>query len=84
MQGPGLSDDVALESELIGAALRYVAIADWFETRPCSRVERARDHAAMDVFNRVEAELRRAGGRMLRRQGHREVVLEQVLRGAAR
>lgn len=79
MQESGLSNCVTLESELIGAALRYVAVADWFEGRPCSRAERARDHAAMDAFNRIEAELRRVGGRLLRELGHRELVLERTL-----
>ena len=33
----------------------------------------------MDAFNRVEAELRKAGARLLRRLGHRDVVLQQAL-----
>jgi len=33
---------------------------------------------AMDVFNRVEAELRSAGARALRRGGHRELILQAV------
>ncbi len=74
------TNDGTLEAELIGAALRYVAVADWFESRPITRAEKARDREAMDAFNRVEAELRRAGARLLRRLGHRVVVLEQALR----
>ena len=72
-------DDNTLEAELIGAALRYVAVADWFESRPITRAEKARDREAMDAFNRVEAELRKAGARLLRRLGHRDVVLQQAL-----
>ena len=33
----------------------------------------------MDAFNRVEAELRKAGARLLRRLGHRHLVLQQAL-----
>jgi len=68
-----------LEAEVIGAALRYVAVADWFESRPITRAEHARDRQAMDAFNRVEAELRKAGRRWLRRLGHRDLVLEQAI-----
>ena len=70
-----------LEAELIGAALRYAAVADWFETRPFARHRRDGEAEAMNAFNRVEAELRKAGGRLLRWLGHRELVLEQVLNG---
>ena len=72
-------DDKVLEAEVIGAALRYVAVADWFESRPITRREKARDREAMQVFNGVEVELRKAGGRLLRRLGHRQLVLEQVI-----
>lgn len=72
-------DDKVLEAEVIGAALRYVAVADWFESRPIARREHGRDREAMQAFNRVEAELRKAGGRLLRRLGHRQLVLEQVI-----
>lgn len=70
-----------LEAELIGAALRYVAVADWFESRPITRRERARDGEAMHAFNRVEADLRKAGRGLLRRLGHRQLVLERALDG---
>ena len=72
-------DDRLLEAEVIGAALRYVAVADWFESRPITRRERARDLDAMNVFNRVEAELRQAGRGLLRRMEHRDLILEQAL-----
>jgi hypothetical protein len=72
--------DRQVEAELIGAALRYVAVADWFESRPITLREKARDPEAMNAFNGVEAELRRAGGRLLRRLGTRDLVLEQTLR----
>jgi len=79
MPQSGVPDCRALESELIGAALRYVALADWFEARPMAHHRRDGEREAMDAFNVVEAELRRAGTRLLRRLGHRELVLEQVL-----
>lgn len=79
MPQSGIRDCRALESELIGAALRYVALADWFEARPMAHHRRDGEREAMDAFNVVEAELRRAGTRLLRRLGHRELVLEQVL-----
>ncbi len=72
-----------LQAELIGAVLRYVAVADWFENRPITRCEKAHDPEAMHAFNRVEAELRTAGRRLLRRRGHRELLLEQILNGMA-
>ncbi len=72
-------DDRLLEAEVIGAALRYVVVADWFESRPITRREMARDQAAMDAFNRVEAELRRAGRGLLQCMEHRDLILEQAL-----
>jgi hypothetical protein len=69
------------DAELIGAALRYVAVADWFESRPFARYRQDGEREAMDAFNRVEDELRKAGRRLLRHLGHRELVLEQALDG---
>lgn len=68
-----------LEAELLGAALRYVAVADWFESRPFAHGRHAGEQEAFEAFNRVETELRHAGGRLLRRWGHRELVLERTL-----
>ncbi len=68
-----------LENEALTAVLRYVVVANWFEQRPVTRYEEARDVTAMDVFNDVESELRRAGERLLRRHGNRKGILEQVL-----
>lgn len=68
-----------LEAELIGAALRYTAVADWFESLPAARASQNGEANAMDAFDRVEDELRAAGRRLLRRPGHRELVLEQAL-----
>lgn len=79
MQATAVPDDRALELELIVAALRYVAVADWFESRPVSARERQRDNDAMDLFNGVESVLRQAGGRLLRRRGSRQPVLQNVL-----
>lgn len=73
------ASDRELETQLIVAALRYVAVADWFESRPVSARERQRDNEAMDVFNDVESALRDAGGRLLRRRGCRQSVLQNVL-----
>lgn len=73
------ASDRELETELIVAALRYVAVADWFESRPVSARERQRDNEAMDVFNGVESALCEAGGRLLRRRGCRQPVLQNVL-----
>lgn len=79
MQAAAVSDDRALELELTVAALRDVAVADWFESRPVSARERERDYESIDVFNRVESALREAGGRLLRRRGCRQPILQAVL-----
>ncbi|HOA76025.1 MAG TPA: hypothetical protein PLP01_05180 [Phycisphaerae bacterium] len=74
-----LKDNPAVsQAELLGAALRYCAVADWFESHPCTWDRRMSLSEAMDVFNRVEAELRSAGARALRRGGHRELILQAV------
>lgn len=72
-----------LEAEALGAALRYVVVADWFEQLPFSRHDPDRERRAMGTFNRVEAELRQAGGHLLRRLGHRELVLKRALEEVA-
>ena len=72
-------DPNLLADELIGAALRYVVVADWFEKRPITRSERVRDHQAMDVFNDVEVALRKAGKRLLRHRGTREELLSLLV-----
>jgi hypothetical protein len=64
--------------ELLGAALRYCAVADWFEAHPCTWQRQMSLSEAMDVFNRVEAELREVGAKSLRRHGHRNLVLAGV------
>ena len=79
MQEPRIPDARELEPELISAALRYVAVADWFESRSTSQNDRTLELKAMDVFNRVEAELREAGGRVLRRAGTRQLILQRAL-----
>lgn len=71
-----------LEAELLGAALRYVAVADWFESLPSLRKDAERNRRAMDVFNGIEAELRKSGARLLRRLGHRHLVLDAALQEA--
>lgn len=64
------------ESELLGAALRYCAVADWFEGHPCPWRRAMTASEAMAVFNQVEADLREAGAKALRKHGHRQLVLE--------
>ncbi len=80
---PDNGQSALLEAELIGAALRYTAVADWFESRPTSRAAQDCEAEAMEAFNRIEDELRTAGRRLLRRLGHRQLVLEQALNGVA-
>ncbi len=76
---PMPADTRRLEAKLVGAALRYVAVADWFEQLPLSRHALDHERRAMDTFGRIEAELRQAGGCLLRRLGHRQLVLERAL-----
>lgn len=66
------------QAELLGAALRYCAVADWFESHPCAWHRHMSVSEAMDVFNRVEAELRSVGARAMRRVGHRKLILQAV------
>jgi len=80
MQESRIPDARELEPELISAALRYVAVADWFESRSTSQNDRTLELKAMDVFNRVETELREAGGGVLRRVGTRQLILERALK----
>ncbi|MCC7407231.1 MAG: hypothetical protein IT442_04115 [Phycisphaeraceae bacterium] len=64
------------QSELLGAALRYCAVADWFESHPRAWRKRMTMQEAMDTFNRAETELRKAGAILLRQPGHRELVMQ--------
>ena len=64
------------QSELVGAALRYCAVADWFEAHPCPWHKHMTVDQAMAVFNQVEAELREAGAKALRKHGHRDLILQ--------
>jgi len=66
------------QAELLGAALRYCAVADWFESHPCVWRRHMSLDEAMDVFNRVESDLRRVTARALRQRGHRDLVLQGV------
>lgn len=79
MQAAAVPDNRTLELELIRAALRYVVVADWFESRPVAHVQREKEAEAMDAFNQVETALRKAGGRLLRRLGQRQQVLANAL-----
>ena len=62
------------ERRLMVAALRYVAVADWFEHRPI-RKNAAGEAEAMDTFNRAEANLRRVAEPLLRKHGARATIL---------
>lgn len=80
---PHSLDVKMLEAELIGAALRYVVVADWFEHLPFARHDPGGEQRAMDIFNRAEGALREAGGRLLRRFGDRQLVLARALEEVA-
>lgn len=66
----------AIQTELICAALRYCAVADWFEGHPSTWQKNMSDEQAMAVFNQAEQELRKAGAQALRQHGHRKMVLQ--------
>ncbi|MFA7238350.1 MAG: hypothetical protein WC058_15945 [Phycisphaeraceae bacterium] len=51
------------QAELLGAALRYCAVADWFETQPCPWTKQMSVDQAMALFNHVEGELRELGAK---------------------
>lgn len=63
------------QNELLGAALRYCAVAAWFESTPCVWRKQLTEDRAMELFNRTEAQLRDVGARALRQHGHRELLL---------
>lgn len=65
-----------IQSELLSAALRYCAVADWFESFPCAWHKRMSVCQAMAIFTRAETELRAAGARALRQAGNRESLLQ--------
>lgn len=68
------SDEVRYRERLIAAALRYVAVADWFERRPI-RKNAVGEAEAMDTFARAEANLRRMAEPLLRKHGARATIL---------
>ena len=69
---------VVSQAELLGAALRYCAVADWFEAHPCTWHRHMSVSEALDVFNHVESELRGLGAKAMRGGGHRDLVLQSV------
>lgn len=73
----GIKDNptVVTQEDIIAAALRYCAVADWFESHPCAWQQHMSLGDAMDVFNRAEAELRHVAAAALRRRGHRDSLL---------
>lgn len=62
------------ERKLVTAALRYVAVADWFESRLIPE-DSAGEAEALDTFNRAEANLRRVALPILRKHGMRASIL---------
>jgi len=42
------------QAEFLGAALRYCAVADWFEAHPCPWSRTMSPDQAMALFNQVE------------------------------
>ena len=71
-----VGDAINLQAELLGAALRYCAVADWFEGKPCTWSSFMSVSEAMEVFNRVEAQLRDIGAQMMQHDRSRELLLE--------
>ena len=71
-------DATMLQAELLGAALRYCAVADWFEAKPCTWSSCMSVSEAMDIFNRVEAQLRDIGEQMMQQDRSRQLLLEAV------
>lgn len=64
------------QSKLCDAALRYGAVADWFESHPCAWHKHLSVNQAMEIFDRAEAELRAASAKALRRHGNRNLILQ--------
>jgi hypothetical protein len=62
-------------NDLVTAALRYCAVADWFERRPRAWQKHLGEANALHLFNAVEAQLRIAGEKALRAHGVRERTL---------
>jgi len=64
------------QGDLFGAALRYCAVADWFESHPCAWRKHLSVNQAMEIFNRAEADLRAAGRKALRQRGNKDLILQ--------
>jgi len=60
------------QRDLQNAALRYAAVADWFEARR----GQASDPQAWDAFNQAEADLRQAGRKLLALRQDRAIILQ--------
>ena len=68
-------------NDLLGAAKRYVAVADWYERRGLSDTMTPEDQRAAKMLNRAEADLRRAGGFSIGSSFmKRRVLIEDVAR----
>lgn len=72
------NDGVTPTTDLVAAALRYCAVADWFENHARRWQKHLSEPRAMQIFNEVEAELRRVGGRALRAHRTGSEVLVQA------
>ena len=67
-----------MDQKLLSAALRYCAVAAWFESHPCQWHKQMRVDQAMEIFNWAEADLRAAGTKALRQHGHPELILQKA------
>ena len=66
-------------NDLLYAAMRYCVVADWFESHPCKWRKQMSVDQAMEIFNKAEAQFRKAGDRALHQPGHpgiREAILQ--------
>lgn len=65
------------EAELIGAALRYAAVSDWFENLPPTTPQDEVMHAA-SAFKTAEHELRAAARALARKHGAQDEVFALI------
>jgi uncharacterized glyoxalase superfamily metalloenzyme YdcJ len=65
--------DQAALADLLQCGLRYCAVADWFEDGLGDATQ-----TELDAFNQIEAQLREAGARALRRHGRRVKALRDA------
>lgn len=81
VQPPPVPTEVSPETRaLIAAALRYVAVADWFESPGGKVLTGKAEEQAYQMFTTVETELRRAGERVMRQAKARAAIINEVRR----